>query len=121
MISRRKRCYVHPWTGEMCDEAVCENKRPSISKTGKPSPHPSVARWNRKYPNIAAWMAAHPGTPAGRLVSVPCREVIYYRTRRSRRFRYGWVFACHRSELPVAAPGFEEITVEEYYAGLGLS
>jgi len=91
---------------------MCENRKPSLTRGGLTvAAHPSHARWKKKYEDLAGWMAAHPGEPAGRTVSCP-ETVTYFSFRGVRRTEYHWTFS--RYGAPPRATVYE--TVEEWKA-----
>lgn len=47
------------------------------------------ARWKRRYPSLAHWLHAHPGEPAGKLISAPS-EVFYYAYPHNGGWRQNW-------------------------------
>jgi hypothetical protein len=65
----RRKPLFDSWTGLPITMASCPYDRPS---TGKPlrtvAPHPSVAKWLRKYKNLGGWLKEHPGENVGRLL-----------------------------------------------------
>ena len=94
---------------------VGQLKKRAITNKGKVSPHPSVAKFEKKYPTVGHWIAANPGVSAARFISAPCSRVIYFVSGYSDSAGIrsgGWVYANRPDDMPRSVNGF--MTVETY-------